>query len=179
MIAGVFYPPKTHQISLLENFETRELAHLEPEAFLEQKSPKALKVFLCHSKGDKEIVRKLYWQLIKDNCDVWFDEEILIPGQDWDLEIRKAVRSSDIVVICLSKNSVAKAGYIQKEIKFALDVADEQPEGSIFLIPARLEESDVPSRLSRYQWVNMFEENGYHKLKSALILKDEELKSKY
>jgi len=179
VIAGVFYPPKTSQISLFENLETRELAHLEPEAFLEQKSPKPLMVFLCHSKDDKEIVRKLYWQLIKDNYDVWFDEEKLIPGQDWDLEIRKAVRSSDIVVICLSKNSVAKAGYIQKEIKFALDVADEQPEGSIFLIPARFEESNVPSRLSRYQWVNMFEENGYQKLKSALILKDEELKSKY
>lgn len=175
VIAGVFYPPKTSQILLFEDIKTRELAHLEPEAFLEQKSPKLLKVFLCHSKDDKETVRKLYWQLIKDNYDVWFDEEKLIPGQDWDLEIRKAVRSSDIVVICLSKNSVAKAGYIQKEIKFALDIADEQPEGSIFLIPARLEECDVPSRLNRYQWVNMFDSAGYKRLKGALTRKEQEL----
>jgi hypothetical protein len=27
----------------------------------------------------------------------------LLPGQDWKLEIRKAVRESDVVVVCLSK----------------------------------------------------------------------------
>lgn len=127
-----------------------------------------LKVFICHSKDDKPKVRELYRRLVDDVVDVWLDEEKLMPGQDWDLVIRKAVRESDVVVICLSNDSITKAGYVQKEIRFALDVADEQPEGAIFLIPAKLEECQVPSRLSKLQWVNLFDNYGYKRLKSAL-----------
>ena len=127
-----------------------------------------LKVFLCHSKEDKPKVRELYRQLVADGFDAWLDEENLLPGQDWDLEIRKAVRESDVVVICLSNRSVTKTGYVQREIRFALDIADEQPEGAIFLIPAKLEECQVPSRLSKWQWVNLFESVGYEKLKRSL-----------
>jgi formylglycine-generating enzyme required for sulfatase activity len=128
-----------------------------------------LKVFLCHSKDDKPKVRELYHHLAADGFDAWLDEEKLMPGQDWDLEIRKAVREADVVVVCLSNSSVTKAGYVQKEIRFALDVADEQPEGVIFLIPARLEECQTPNRLSKWQWVDLFIETGYERLKKTLI----------
>lgn len=128
-----------------------------------------LKVFLCHSKDDKAKVRELYHRLINDGFDAWFDEEKLLPGQDWDLEIRKSVRESDVVIVFLSKESTTKSGYVQKEIKFALDVADEQPEDSIFIIPARVEECEVPSRLSKWQWVDLFDKYGYKRLRKALV----------
>ena len=115
-----------------------------------------LKVFLCHSRDDKPKVRELYRRLVDDGFDAWLDEEKLMPGQDWDLEIRKAVRNADVVLVCLSNGSTTKAGYVQKEIRFALDIADEQPEGAIYLIPTRLEDCSVPSRLSRWQWVDLF-----------------------
>ena len=89
-----------------------------------------LKVFLCHSKDDKPKVRKLYKRLIADGLDVWLDEERLVPGHNWDYEIRKAMRETDVVIACLSNNAVTKAGYVQKEIRQALDIANEQPEGS-------------------------------------------------
>lgn len=127
-----------------------------------------LKVFLCHSRDDKAEVRQLYRRLVDDGFEAWLDEEKLIPGQDWDLEIRKAVRSTDVVMVCLSDSSVTKSGYAQKEIRFSLDVADEQPEGTIFIIPIRLDECQVPSRLNKWQWVNLFEKNGYKKLKVSL-----------
>lgn len=130
-----------------------------------------LRVFLCHSKNDKPKVRKLYNRLIADGFDVWLDEAKLFPGQDWDLEIRKAVRNSDTVIVCLSKNSITKEGYIQKEIRFALDIADEKPEGTIFLIPTRLEECNVPIRIGRYHWIDIFKKFGYLKLKETLYLR--------
>ncbi|MGE5376772.1 MAG: TIR domain-containing protein [Bacteroidota bacterium] len=37
--------------------------------------------------------------------DAWLDKEKLLPGADWDLEIRKAVRACDVVVVCLPKDS--------------------------------------------------------------------------
>ena len=61
-----------------------------------------------------------------------------------------------------------KEGYIQKEIKFALDRAREMPEGKIILIPVRYEECEVPFSLGRYQWVDLFDEVGYARMMRAL-----------
>jgi two-component SAPR family response regulator len=127
-----------------------------------------LKVFLCHSKDDKPRVRELYRRLVANGFDAWLDEEKLLPGQDWRIEIPKAIKVADAVIVCLSQNSVSKEGYIQKEIKFALDIADEKPEDTIYIIPAKLEECSVPERLSRWQWVELFRESGYTRLLNAL-----------
>jgi len=137
--------------------------------------PRQLKVFLCHASGDKPTVRDLYHRLRAAAIDPWLAEASLLPGQDWQLEIPKAVRSSDVVIICLSSRAITKAGYVQKEIKYALDVADEQPEGAIFLIPLRLEECEVPESLGRWQWVDLFRETGYERLLRALRARAEHL----
>lgn len=130
--------------------------------------PKSLRVFICHSSNDKPAVRDMYNRLISYQIDLWLDEEKLLPGQDWNLEIAKAVRVSDVVLICLSRHSVTKAGYVQKEIKYALDFADEQPEGTIFLIPVKLEECEIPERLHRWQWVELNSDSGFEKLVQSL-----------
>lgn len=59
-----------------------------------------LKVFLCHAHPDADKVRALYARLKADGVDAWLDKEntcgersrTIIPGQDWEMEIRKAVR---------------------------------------------------------------------------------------
>ncbi|MCI0609601.1 MAG: SUMF1/EgtB/PvdO family nonheme iron enzyme [Anaerolineae bacterium] len=113
-------------------------------------------------------MRELYRYLLRRRIKPWFDEIDLVGGQDWQAEIPKALATSDAIIICLTKNSVDKEGYIQKEIKFALDKALEMPEGRIFLIPVRFEECDVPFSLSRYQWVDLFDEAGYTRMMKAL-----------
>jgi ATP-dependent Clp protease ATP-binding subunit ClpC len=127
-----------------------------------------LSVFLCHSSKDKPAVRELYARLKEGHFDPWLDEEDLLPGQEWEFEITNAVRSCQVVVVCLSPDSVSKAGYLQREIKKVLDVADEQPEGTIYVIPLKLAECEVPSRLRRWHWVSMFEAKGFERLVLAL-----------
>lgn len=139
----------------------------------EMKRP--LKVFLCHASADKPNVRELYRYLRRRGIKPWFDEVDLIGGQDWQVEIPKALATSDAIVICLTRNSVDKEGYIQKEIKFALDKALEMPEGRIFLIPVRFEECEVPYSLSRYQWVDLFDEAGYARMMRALKFRASQL----
>ena len=129
---------------------------------------KSLKVFLCHAKEDKQRVRVLYNSLLTSGVQPWLDEVDILPGQDWKLEIEKAVRLSDAVIVCLSKDAVRKTGYVQKEIRYALDIADEYPEGKIFIIPARLEKCDVPHRLSDKHWVDLFADDGYERLVKSL-----------
>jgi tetratricopeptide (TPR) repeat protein len=130
--------------------------------------PHLLRIFLCHSSGDKQIVRELYQRLRADGFDPWIDEENLLPGQDWQRQIPKAVGIADVVLVCLSRSSITKKGYVQKEIQYALDVADQQPEDTIYLIPLKLEECDIPERLRRWHWVNLFEPAGYERLLNAL-----------
>ncbi len=134
-----------------------------------------LRAFLCHSSGDKPAVRDLYRRLRAEGVAPWLDEEELLPGQVWDLEIRRAIRKSDVVLVCLSRASISKAGYLQKELRRVLDVADEQPEGTIFVIPIKLEECEVPDRLSAWHWVDLFEENGFERLMLSLRARANEI----
>ncbi len=127
-----------------------------------------LRVFLCHASDDKNAARDLYQRLRSHGFDPWLDEEKILPGQNWQREIRKAVRDADAVIVFLSHNSITKDGYVQKEVRFALDVADEKPEGAIYLIPARLDDCEVPERLSDWQWVDLHREGGFDRLLRSL-----------
>jgi hypothetical protein len=139
-----------------------------PNKSLSSARPRRVRVFLCHSSADKSQVRNLFKRLRSDRFDPWLDEEKLLPGQDWRQVIAKVIRESDVVIVCLSQNATTKEGFVQTEIKMALDVADEKPEGTIFMIPLLLESCDVPERLSKWHRVNLFGDKGYSKLLQAL-----------
>jgi hypothetical protein len=125
-------------------------------------------VFLCHASEDKPKARVLYRGLIEAGVEPWLDDEKILPGQVWRDKIRSAVRTSDVVVVCLSNRSITKEGFVQREIAEALDVAVEKPLGTLFVIPARFEECTVPERLAERQWVDLFKAEGLGKLIVAL-----------
>ena len=131
-----------------------------------------LRVFLCHSSNDKPSVRELYQKLRAETwLQPWLDEEELYPGQDWNLEIEKAVEAADAILVCLSNNSITKEGYVQREIRIVLDYADYKPEGTLYVIPIRLEACVPPRRLARWQYADYFEgqrERGFQRLLVSL-----------
>jgi hypothetical protein len=142
--------------------------------------PRKLRVFLCHASQDKPTVRELYQRLLKETwIDPWLDEERLLPGQDWNLEIEKAVESSDAVIVCVSSISVAKEGYVQRELRRVLDIALEKLEGAIFVIPLRLDNCEMPRQLRDRQFLDFFpqakRDSAYEKLKSSLKIRKEAL----
>ncbi|MFC1861152.1 TIR domain-containing protein [Chloroflexota bacterium] len=166
-----FHPHQYLLATLGEQDTAIRLWALDPENLGKDQAKftkRRLRLFLCHSSQDKSVVRKIFSKLRVDGFDPWLDEENLLPGQDWRSEIQKAIHDSDAVLVCVSSTSVNKAGFLHREIREALDVAYEQPEGSIFLIPIRLDECMVPDSLRHWQWFNYFEENGYWKLRLSL-----------
>lgn len=131
------------------------------------KKKRHLRVFLSYARQDTEKVENLYLFLRNEGVDVWMDKKNLLPGADWEYEIRKTVRESDIVIVCLSKK-FSTAGYKQKEVRLALETAMEKTEGEIFIIPGRLEKCETLESLRKWHWVDLFEENGYGQLMLAL-----------
>jgi len=81
-----------------------------------------LRVFLCHASPDKTAVRDLYRRLKADGFDVWLDEERLLPGHEWEYEIRKAVRAADAIIVCLSQQAVTRTGFVQDEIPWGAEI---------------------------------------------------------
>ncbi len=140
---------------------------------MSQEQKRKLRVFLNYASEDREAVMKLYQRLVASGVEPWLDIAELLPGQKWQLKIDEAIASSDAVIVCISKRSITKEGYVQKEIKDALGKLEEKPDDAIYLIPAKIEECEVPGRLSELQWVNLFDENSFEKLIQALCLRAE------
>jgi len=137
-----------------------------------------LKVFLSYASQDRPLVRELSRRLVGEGwIDTWVDEKSLLPGQDWRVKIEEAVEEADVVIICLSNHSVSKEGHVQKELRYAREIALEKPDETIFLIPLRLDECEVPRGLRFYQWVDYFgdaKNNSYDALVKSLRLRYEQ-----
>lgn len=127
---------------------------------------KQLLVFISHANEDHAAAKRLYKRLKDDGFNPWLDDERILPGQNWNLECEKAMRASDAILLCFSEVSVAKAGYIQKEYKRAMDILEEKPEGAIFVIPIRFDECEMPFFIRKLYWIDYPE--GYDKLTQAL-----------
>src|SRR5512145_2006279 len=104
--------------------------------------PKALKVFLSYASEDRRHVRHLHRYLSNEGFDVWMDEKRILPGQDWKLEIDKALDNADAVIMVFSNTMVNKEGFIQKEQRLVFERLEEKPDGTIYLLPALLEDCE-------------------------------------
>jgi CheY-like chemotaxis protein len=127
-----------------------------------------VKIFICYAKEDFNRVHAIYRRLKIENYSPWMDKKNLIGGQDWELEIAKAMDECKFFLACLSKHSVSKEGYVQKELKKGLEIYDRHPEGNIFLIPVRLDDCRVPERFKKLHWINLYEPNGIENLLTAI-----------
>lgn len=99
------------------------------------------------------------------------DKQKLLPGQNWPRAIEHAIEASDFFVACFSQRAVSKRGQFQAELRYALDCAARLPLEQIYLIPVRLEECQVPLRISRqFQYLDLFPDwdKGARRLAAAM-----------
>ena len=129
-----------------------------PKTIVASDSPSSKLIpFLCYAKENSTGVREFRERLKAEAwIDPWFDEEDILPGQKWEGSVEEAVHNSHAVMIFLSSIAVRTEGFFHVELKLALDAAAEKPDGTIFIIPIRLDDCDVPERLKPYQYVDYF-----------------------
>jgi hypothetical protein len=136
-------------------------------------------VFLSYCRDNLQDVAALRDELISAGESVWWDQDIL-PGQDWQLEIRQAMNAAYAFVLCLSTESQARTtSGIYPEAMDAIKAYRQYKPGTVFLIPVRLSQCDIPPieidstrTLDRLQYVDLFpaakRDDGLTRLKAAI-----------
>jgi hypothetical protein len=116
-----------------------------------------LRIFIAYATEDRPSAERLFKQLTARGFAAWLDRRKLLPGQDWPQRIEDAIESSDFFIACFSAASIRKRGGFQTEIRLALECANRMPLDDVFLIPVRLDECRVPTRIQREtQYVDLF-----------------------
>lgn len=146
-------------------------------------------IFLCYAREDKNIVDDIYKQLMNLGFRPWmdkppepFDMMGLKPGENWQFVINHMITKCDYFFAFLSKNSISKKGYVQKEYRSALKMMNELPVNQIKLIPILVEECDIPDievddvSIKNFQWFELYQ-NSIEKL-SSMILRDYKINAK-
>ena len=108
-------------------------------------------IFMSYAREDRKRVSEIYESLRQSGLNPWMDDppspyelEGIPPGQDWDQFIRRKMKESLITLAFLSKHSVAKEGYVQREYRLALNILMEKPADRTYLIPVLLEDCTPP-----------------------------------
>ncbi len=129
-----------------------------------------MKVFISYAREDYSTARKLCDDLREAGADTWLDDDELIPGQDWKAEITKAIKQSGHFIALISTKSVVKRGFVQTELKKALEVLSNIPGKDIFIIPARIDDCGIPDELEHLHCADLFPdyEKGFSKILRAI-----------
>jgi hypothetical protein len=107
-------------------------------------------IFLSRNSRDKEFVRKLAAQLRLVGGDVWLDEWEIKPGDRIPSEVSTALAVVDTIVVVWSGNA-ANSRWVDAELASAL--ARELSDGSLRIIPVRLDHTPMPTLLQPISWI--------------------------
>ena len=135
----------------------------------------SLKVFVSYAKEDRDRALKYFDLLVKAGTTPWIDIKHLLPGQNWEAEIEKAFSDAHVVVLLLSKKSVSKRGFVQREANDAIERLRYKQPTDIYVLPLLLEPCDVPSHIAgRLQYVDLSTPGAWNQVCASLELAAEQ-----
>src|SRR5579863_8545288 len=105
-----------------------------------------MQLFISYSRGDGPIANRLADDLAQQGYSIWLDQRSIPRGANWDSEVERGLKDSDVMLVLLSPTSTASQ-----------NVADEW---SFFIgekkkiLPLLIQPCDVPFRLSCRQRID-------------------------
>lgn len=108
-------------------------------------------VFISYASQDIDVARRVFLDLKVEGLHPWMDKPPkpyeaygLLPGENWRTRLSTEINESQFFIAILSKESVQKKGYVQREFRLALDLMNEIPSDSLFLFPLLMDDCTVP-----------------------------------
>lgn len=104
----------------------------------------AAKIFISYSHRDEKFKDDLQIGLasLRNNgyIDAW-DDRAIMPGKEWDHEIKDALFKADIIILLVSPNFLASRYVRDQEIKIAME-RHHDPEDAAVVVPVIIRPSD-------------------------------------
>jgi hypothetical protein len=100
-------------------------------------------VFISHARENRKQASALCSNLTKNNIKAWIDWKDLLGGDDFDFEIKKAIKEKIDYFIFLNSAELEgrNEGYVIKELKTAIDRQEGFKKGFRFIIPITFDET--------------------------------------
>lgn len=120
-------------------------------------------VFISYSRKDLPFVEKLVSDLKETGVDVWYDLSGLEGGSRWGVEIRKAIKNSDYVIVVLSPDSV-ESEWVEREYLFSGNQKKK-------ILPIMYRECEIPLSFLNLNYIDVQGENysrNFEKIKRFL-----------
>jgi hypothetical protein len=130
------------------------------------KAVKKPSVFFIYGHADADRVLTLRRVFEMTGFNTWLDQENLLPGQYWHLEVERALEKADMVLLFLSESTDVTEGQVGAEVKKALAL-QEHGKGPL-LIPIRLDRVEPPAILGARLYVDLFARDGLESLLSVV-----------
>src|ERR1022692_4866120 len=118
-------------------------------------SPRPIRLFVAYARSDDAFRRELLktladWRREGLIVDIWSDREIA-PGKDWDDAIKDALNAADLILVLMSRDSIASEYIASVEIVRALE---RHERGEARVVPVVIKPCDWPStKLAKLQVV--------------------------
>ena len=126
------------------------------------------RIFVSYAREDQVPAGALASFLRAAGFDIWFDKDSLHAGQDWRTVIEQEIARARLLIICLSRSSVGKTGFVQKEMRLALQQAELRPSSQVYIIPVSLDGCSVPRALERLHVLDLGAPDASRRLLEAI-----------
>ena len=118
-------------------------------------------VFLSYASQDADAARRIADALRAFGVEVWFDQEELRGGDEWDAKIRRQVKTCALFMPVISANTQKRSeGYFRREWNLATQRVLDMAPGKSFLLPVVIdgtkeENAVVADEFLRVQWTHL------------------------
>jgi hypothetical protein len=127
-------------------------------------------IFISYATPDRDRVLPFFDHLTSLGfIKPWMDVRCLKPGQNWDFEIKKALNKASVILIFISNNSCDRRGYVQRELRLALDKLNEKLIEDIFVIPVLLDDdTPIPEQIKGIHFTKASQGNCNAEIEDAI-----------
>ncbi len=112
-------------------------------------------VFISYSSENKAAAQELVEFLEEFGVSVWYDAFSLVPGEDWQAEIERAITSSRAIIVCVGGDGI-RAG-MQRELAMMLSQAHNASKPLIVVLLPGADASALPSDFTEFQYLDLRE----------------------
>ena len=134
---------------------------VEGSAFSVERSGPSRAVFLSYAREDTDAARRIAEALRGFGVEVWFDQNELRGGDQWDAKIRGQIKACALFIPVISTTTQTREeAYFRLEWKLADDRSHLMAPGKAFVVPVVIDDTPeagavVPDSFGRAQWTRL------------------------